>query len=54
MRHTKTAIALAALSLALGGCAALGLGDTPDGSVPAENAGEPDASVTETDRRAAA
>lgn len=41
MRHTKTAIALAALSLALGGCAALGLGDTPDGSTATESTGDP-------------
>jgi hypothetical protein len=41
MRRTKTAIALAALSLALGGCAALGLDDTPQASSAAEQAAEP-------------
>ncbi|MEU4423669.1 hypothetical protein AB0F81_23825 [Actinoplanes sp. NPDC024001] len=41
MRHTTTAIALAALSLALGGCAALGLDDSTTGSSAAEQAGEP-------------
>lgn len=41
MRHTKTAIALAALSLALGGCAALGLDEKPGAATAAEGAGEP-------------
>lgn len=40
-RHTKTAIALAVLPLMLGGCAALGLGDTPDTARAADGAGEP-------------
>jgi hypothetical protein len=41
MRHTRTAIALAVLSLGLGGCAALGAGDTPGSSPGVEGAGEP-------------
>ncbi|MFC7529555.1 hypothetical protein [Actinoplanes sp. GCM10030250] len=41
MRHSRIAITLAAVSLSLGGCAALGLGETPGDSSAASTAGEP-------------
>ncbi|WP_229076224.1 hypothetical protein [Actinoplanes sp. DH11] len=41
MRKTTIAIALSALPLLLGGCAALGLGDGPGSSAADGNAGEP-------------
>ena len=41
MRAVRTALALATLPLALGGCAALGLGDTPATTTPTPEAAEP-------------
>ena len=41
MRTVKTALALATLPLALGGCAALGLGDTPAATTESQQSGEP-------------